>query len=509
MQNKPNFKTLLLYPKLGSSDAFITYPPLSLIYAAADSVKRKKNVSILDLRFYPKNYLEILEKKITPNIKLVGISVMTGSPIKYALEISRFLKTNHNVSILWGGIHPTLLPEETLKNKYIDYVIAGYGSTALAELINALENNYPLEKVVGLYYKKNGKISANPSSKKHELIPYEELPYHLVDMKNYFRKTLSQRDIPIFTSLGCPHQCIFCVAPVLYKSMEKKWVAYEINSVIQHIKTLIQRYQITSITVFDDDSFIDIKRMIHFFKCCISSGISKNVKINFRGVRINELDAMNDKDIALMVKANVGYIMIGIESGSQRILDLMKKKISLEAIKRVSKKLSLYPEITPHYNFFVGMPGETKKDLLNTKELLLELLEDNPHCYLGFGSDWKPIPGSQMTAMAKQQFNLQIPATLENWAEIDSFDARSVIRYYWYSKDYERLIRLIQCSSGIIDLKLYKEFITDKRFFLKLLSILSLIYRPIIMWRIKHSFSRLLIEFPIRNWLIKHVFTKL
>jgi radical SAM superfamily enzyme YgiQ (UPF0313 family) len=218
---------------------------------------------------------------------------------------------------------------------------------------------------------------------------------------------------------------------------------------------------------------------------------------------------LSNDDIALMARANTGYIMIGIESGAQKVLDRMKKGFSVEAIKRVNQKLSHHPEITPYYNFFVGTPGETIEDLLHTKELLLELLKDNPRCYLGFGSDWKPIPGSELTKWAERTFNLNIPTTLADWAEIDSFDAPSKIRYSWYSDDHEKLIRMMQCASGIIDRKLYKEFRSDKRFLFKILGILSLMYRPIIMWRIKHSISAVLIELPIRNWLFKHVFTKL
>jgi radical SAM superfamily enzyme YgiQ (UPF0313 family) len=502
------FKTLLLYPKLGSADTLITYPPLSLLYAASESIKKGKNISILDLRLY-NDYLEAIKKNIDPDTKIVGISVMTGRPIKYALEISRFLKDNYKLSIVWGGVHPTLLPKETLKEESIDYIVAGYGSRAIFKLIDVLEKDSSLDQVPNLYYKKNGKILFTNFLKEHELIPYYDIPYHLVDMDKYFSRTLGKRDVPIFTSLGCPYSCTFCVAPVLYKNINNKWIGLDVDSIISHIEMLASSYQIDALTVFDDESFFQIERMRDFFQKLISSGLSKKIKINFRGARINELDKMNDEDIALMAEAGVNYIMIGVESGSEKVLDSMKKGFSPQAIRRVNKKLALYPKIKPHYNFFVGTPGETVEDLKATRDLLLDLLKDNPSCYLGFGSDWKPIPGSEMTSLAEKEFGLKIPNTLSGWAEVDSFDADYPIRHAWYSDEYERMVRLLQCSAGIIDRKFYREFITDKRFFIKLLAVAVLLYRPFILWRVKHSFSRFLIEFKIRDWLIKHFIVKL
>ena len=502
-------KTLLIYPRLGSLDAFITYPPLSLIYAACDAVKAQKEIEILDLRFHPNNYLDILKKKMTPAVKLVGISVMTGSPINYALKISQFLKINYQVKIVWGGAHPTLLPEETLENAFVDFVIQGYGSKALAALINALEKRGSLEHVPNLYYKKKGKKIANTRTHEHELIPHKDLPYDLVDMERYFAKTLGNRDIPIFTSLGCPHQCTFCISPAIFTKMKKKWVPYDLSEIIQHIKRLHAQYQVTSITVLDDDSFVNLNRIAKLFKAFINTGLSQTIKMNFRGARIDELDQMSLKDMVLMAKANTGFIMIGIESGSQKMLDRMKKGFSVETIKRVNKKLACYPEIRPHYNFFVGTPGETINDLICTKDLLLKLMEDHPGCYLGFGSDWKPIPGSEMTKIAQREYMLKIPVTLEEWAQIDSFDAHSKIYYPWYTDEYDKFIRMLQCSAGILDRKFYQEFILDQRIFFKILSILSLLYRPVSIWRLKHSVSKFLIEFPIRNWLFNSIFKRL
>lgn len=503
------FKTLLLYPKLGSADAFITYPPLSLLYAASESVKRGKNISILDLRFHSDNYLEALKQNIDSDTKLVGISVMTGRPIKYALEISRFLKKNYKLKIVWGGVHPTLLPEETLKDDSIDYVVGGYGSQAISKLIDALEKDSSLDQVPNLYYKENDKVISTRPIKEHELIPHHDIPYHLVNMEDYFSRTLGKRDVPIFTSLGCPYKCTFCVAPVLYKNIDKKWVGFDVDDIICHIEMLVQKYRIEALTVFDDESFFQIERMRRFLKALISSGLSKKITINFRGARINELDKMSEKDMTLMAEASVGYIMIGVESGSQKVLDSMKKGFSPQAVRRVNKKLALYPEIKPLYNFFVGTPGETISDLEATKDLLLEILRDNSSCYLGMGSDWKPIPGSEMTNLAEREFGYKASKTLSDWAEVDSFDADYPIRHSWYSDEYERMVRLLQCSAGIIDRKFYREFISDKRFFVKLLALIVFLYRPFILWRVKHSFSRCLIEYRVRDWLIKHVFIKL
>src|SRR5262245_42793556 len=130
---------LMIFPKLGTWDDIIRDIPLSVIYASTESVKRGYNVKAVDLRFYEEDWQSAIDPILKAGCGLVGLSVMTGNPVRTSLEVSKYVRENYpDVPIVWGGPHPTTLPEQTLENPYVDYVIRDGGSQPLAELIEYL-----------------------------------------------------------------------------------------------------------------------------------------------------------------------------------------------------------------------------------------------------------------------------------------------------------------------------------------------------------------------------------
>ena len=101
--------------------------PLSLIYAAADSVKNGFDVKIIDLRLAGENWQKYVDDALQNGCTLVGFSVMTGNPISTSLRVSSYIKEKYNIPIVWGGPHPTILPEQTLSNPLVDYIIRDWG----------------------------------------------------------------------------------------------------------------------------------------------------------------------------------------------------------------------------------------------------------------------------------------------------------------------------------------------------------------------------------------------
>ncbi len=499
---------LLVYPQLGSFDSLIRDIPLSLIYAATDSVKHNLNVRIIDLRLKPDNWEKQVDSHLRSGCSLVGLSVMTGNPITNSLRISKYIKEKYGTPIVWGGPHPTVLPEQTLENEYIDYVVRDWGSKALFQLIQHIrgESNN-IKTILGIGYKENGRIALNPPQCSFEMLDYKDLPYHLIDIKgdNYSRLSNRQVVFPIFTSIGCPYKCTFCMSPTVNKKIKgKKWVAYSIDYVLGHVGYLLGKYDFQRLQIYDDDSFVDLDRMYDLLYEYVRRGFHKKHKLDFRGVRINELDRMDDDYLKLMVKANVELLITGVESGSGRILKEMNKGITVEQIIRVNQKLAKYPSLKPHYNFFCGIPGETMEDLIQTKGLLLRLVKDHPTCYLGVGADWKPLPGSVMTVRAVHNYGLKLPGSLNEWASIDSCDAKKII-HPWYTKEIDNMIKLLQMTGMLLDKKI-EDLRGDMGFMLGYtLYFLSILYRPILLYRIKHNNSSFLIEYGIRNYFMRNL----
>ena len=500
---------LLIYPPLGSFDAFLRDIPLSLIHAAADSVKRGFRVEILDLRLRPERWREDIDRHLEGGCRLVGLSVMTGHPILTALEVSRYVKERYGTRIVWGGPHPTILPEQTLECESIDFVIRDWGSLPLRQLLQHLRGEaVELRDILGLCYKKDGEIHAGPLQCSFEMLDFRDLPYHLVDIsgQNYNRMGDGAVAFPIFTSMGCPYKCTFCMSPAVYAKIEgKKWIPYPVEEIIAHVEYLLARYDFQRLQVYDDVSFVDLERMRAFLQEYIRRGFHRKLKLDFRGVRINELDRMDDEYLALMVEAGVELMAIGVESGSDRVLkEIMNKGITVEQILRVNRKLARFPSLKPHYNFFCGVPGETLDDLMKTRDLLLQLCEDHPGCYLGVGADWKPLPGSRMTEDAVEHYGLELPRDLEGWIAIDSFDAEKIV-HPWYTRRTNNMIKLLQIAGQLLDRKVEDYHRNVGPILGRLLLVGAVLYRPFLRFRVKRGFTAFLVEYWLRDLVLHNI----
>jgi radical SAM superfamily enzyme YgiQ (UPF0313 family) len=494
---------LMIYPILGTMDAMVMDIPLSVIYASAHVVKKGYDVQILDLRCHRTHWKEVLRGHLRKQYKLVGISVMTGSPLRNAVEVSRIIRAESPATkIVWGGPHPTVLPE-TVENPYIDYTIRGYGSEPLLKLIEALHaDEEDLSRIESLSYKKDGKIFHNKRPDRFEMLDFHDIPYDLVDITSpdYARGFSGEILFPVFSAIGCPYKCAFCISPATYTVINgPKWMPYDTQEVLAHIEYGIKRYGAKHICIMDDTCFPDLERMRRIFQLIIEREL--NITLEFRGARVNELDRMDDAFLEILVRAGGRMLMVGFESGSDRVLEIMKKGISKDQIIRVNRKLARYPELVPHYNLIYGVPGERYEDLLETKETVLQLVRDNPNCYIGFGSDWKPIPGSTLVDVAVKEFHYRPPITIEEWIEMDSSDAKKIV-HSWYSRKHNALIKLMQISSFVIDDKILKSSRNNTSIVFTMLRVSSRMYKPIAMMRLRYNIHQLLIEYYLWRFLL-------
>jgi anaerobic magnesium-protoporphyrin IX monomethyl ester cyclase len=499
---------LLIFPKLGSLDNLVRDIPLSVVYAATQSVKAGYNVKIMDLRCCPDTWEQEVSEILDQGCHLVGVSVMTGNPIKKGLEISKYIKSKYDIPIVWGGPHPTLSGRETMENELIDFIIQGWGSEPLCNLIKKVKDDIGEYKdITGLGYREAGEIILNKFPADQEVLDYRDIPYHLVDINSeaYARSFTEELMFPIFSSVGCPYSCTFCITPAVSKLIEgKKWVPFEDEQVLGHMEYLYDKYKVDRFVFYDDDTFVNMKRMRRILEAIVERGMNKKFGLEFRGVRINEVDKMDKDYFDLLVEARTEKLLIGVESGSDKILKKMKKIITAEQILRANKKLSDYPSLRPHYNFFCGTPGETYEDLVKTKDLVVQLLEDNPHCEIGFGFDWKPLPGSVMTEQAIDEYGFVIPKNLEEWAEVDSYDSEVEVVYPWYTEQIQKIIKLLQLTGVILDKKKFMLQASTLPSTLRGVAIfLGDIYRPFLQLRLKKNNTALLFEHFLMNLFVK------
>jgi len=507
MNSNREIDALLIYPKLGSMDSLVLDLPLSILYAASESVKRGYRIKTIDLRGEDHNWREIIQGYLDQGVLLAGVSVMTGSPLKYARNISEYIRVHSpSTKIVWGGPHATVVPE-TITQPFVDFLVRGYGSHALAELIDCLiHDGQGIESVPGLSFMDNGQPHHNVRPSSHEIIHYRDIPYDLLDINapKYSRTYNGRRMFPIFSSIGCPYRCSFCIHPRVYKLINgPKWLPYPNDEILEHIEYIIERYKAKHFVFIDDTSFPDLKRMRLLFEDLIAKQL--DITLEFRGARVNEIDRMDDSFLELMVKAGGRIMMVGVESGSDRILQKFQKGITKEQVIRINQRLANYPELTLYYNFIYGTPGETYDDLRETKDMVLQLLQENPNAYFGFGGDWKPIPGTKTLDIAEQEFGYKGPVSFDDWIAIDSSDSSTKVRHPWYTTKHNNLIKLMQVSSFVIDDKIIKESKGNNSMAFKLLRTMSRIYKPVAAFRLKNNLHHCMVEYKLWQFMLRQL----
>ncbi|MBL7094557.1 B12-binding domain-containing radical SAM protein, partial [candidate division KSB1 bacterium] len=357
-------KAILCFPAIDSK--LIQYP--TGLYKIATYCNSYYEIIIIDQRIFSNPIIEInnlIENEGVDNILCLGLSVMTGQQIQSALEISKVF--HDKLKIVWGGIHPTILPKQTISNKYIDYVIIGEGERAFLNLLNYLcgkENDYHL-----FLSKVNRNLTYNYLSDltSHKYIDFSK---YKIDDSYFIKRDGFKKAFTIETSRGCPHNCYYC-----HNSIFKKPYRFiKSSKIIEIIDVLYNCYKIDGIIFQEDNFFVNIKRVqniIDYFIKNKSVGWKTNCRIDYFNKFIDDIHFMNN-----LVKSGCNVLQFGIESGSQRILNLINKKIKIEDVIKINKKLSMYP-INIRYNFIIGFPTETKSEMQATLDLINRLLLDN------------------------------------------------------------------------------------------------------------------------------------
>ena len=390
---------ILIYPLLSKERSLVDqnkqyWPPLGLAYIAAVLEKNGHKVSIVDrdvllhknsLSFTKtdKDTLRIIQESYAD---IVGFSATTPN-IKDVLEQSQKIKERFSgVKIILGGPHAMGEPELTLKlsNRTIDAVCRCEGEFVMLDIANGKD----LSEIDGLSFISNGKIIHNPDKM---LIPdIDFLPFparHLLDMEFYSRpsrftsRNLNLKTTSIFTARGCPFRCNFCAGPLVFGGKVR---FHSSQRVIDEILHIISQYSIEALYFAEDMFLSDKRRAYEILSLFQRYKIHKKIKW-IAQVRVNAVD---EELLKLMRATGCVGVEYGFESGSQRILDKMNKKTTVEdnfAAAKLTEKAGLRYQA----NIIVGYPEETKKDFEETISFLKNIKPSN----IGFNI-FMALPGT-------------------------------------------------------------------------------------------------------------------
>jgi radical SAM superfamily enzyme YgiQ (UPF0313 family) len=343
------------------------YPSLGLAYIASVLENEGHEVAFLDMsaeNLSPKDVAAIIRGKKYGNLDYLGVTATTPL-INCAYVIAKsFKKFYPGARVVLGGVHPTVLPEDVLSNKDVDIVVRGEGEITMKEIVGGK----PLSEILGLSYKRDGKVIHNPDRPYIENL--DELPppaYHLMPMHRYRPAIGAYKRLPamsIFATRGCPGRCTFC-----HRAFKGRVRSKSAKKIIEEIKILIRDYGIREIN-FYDDTFTALKKNVEEF-CKLL--LKERLDITWSCfTRVNYVDKTLFR---LMKKSGCHQVMMGVESGVQEMLDGMNKMVTLKQIRdavRICKEVGLETRAA----YIIGSIGETKEMMEQTLKFAIDLDTD-------------------------------------------------------------------------------------------------------------------------------------
>lgn len=431
---------ILIYPKTGLDFGATISPPHSVLSVAAPLQKAGYNVKIIDQRAEQDWKLKLhdfLERKPI----CVGISSMTGTQIHFAVEAAKVIRnyTDGKIPIVWGGPHPSILPDQTLESEYVDAICIGEGEITFMEMVDAYQSNKPLKNVQGIAFKDG---SRKVFTDKRSLLNVEDLlpvPWELVDVNKYIHRDFYVKGVTRSldigqTSRGCPFQCGFCVSASL---RERKWRAASVEKALERIIEPVKRFKLECIWIRDDEFYIDRDRAQEICEGIIKAEL--NIRWYTSGTRVDIFNKATDEQIKLFKRSGADTLKFGAESGCNRILDLMKKGIRVEDTIQANLKAKRCG-IIPAFALMVGFPTETFDEINQTIDLFIRLKKDNPQAQFEVISPYTAFPGTPLYDLALKM-GLNPPNTLEGWTDwlCDEYDFEGK-KMPWY--DYSERIKI-------------------------------------------------------------------
>jgi radical SAM superfamily enzyme YgiQ (UPF0313 family) len=333
---------------------------------------------------------------------LVGVTSLTGPAILDGVLVSRLAK-EIGAQVVWGGTHASLLPEQTLQNPYIDFVVINEGEETFKELIAAVERHRGYDGILGLAYKENREIRINPE--RPFLRDLDALPmpaWNLVPVERYiYRYTRARRKVAMVTSRGCLFRCSFCYVIDFHK---RKYRGRSAGRILEEIAFLQKNYGIDGVR-FDDDLFVIHKpRLQEFCDWVHRKDIAVTWDSNCRA------DQVNAEFLKTVTRGKCHRLTFGLESGSDRILKFLEKDFGVGRIRRAFELLNR-TDIMTGAAFLVGIPTETREDVEQTLALARAIKAHHTHLY-----PYVPFPGSPLAEYCRRMGLVQYPDNLEGWA---------------------------------------------------------------------------------------------
>jgi radical SAM superfamily enzyme YgiQ (UPF0313 family) len=462
-------KVLLLYPNTGMDVFGINVGlPLSCLYLGTVLGKAGYRVEIIDERVTRSFEGEVARSIREERPVLVGVSSMTGMQIRGGLRASETIRrVDPRLPIAWGGVHPTLCPESTLKDDLCDLIVKGEGEITLVELVDCIREGGDLSLVPGVGFKHDGECRYGPNRPMIEDLDVIPRPdYSLIDMEQYFTKAPStdQAQLQVVTSRGCPYDCEFCYN---LKFNERRFRYHSAERVVSDIVHLVQTFDVSAIFVEDDYFFGHPRRVEDICDLLLEKELDLLIQVP---CRIDYLYKRSSSMLDKLHRAGFKELWIGIESGSEKRLKEIMKRNTLDQVREVNRLLA-DSDVYAKYGFMAGFPNEDRSETLETVDFMFELLGENPNAGVAPVAVYTPYPGTTLYDKARLVHGASFPDTLEGWSHFHFAENNNP----FLSPQQSRFVSKINTISRFFERRAFERF-CNNRFKPVLMALYSLYY---------------------------------
>ncbi len=448
MAEKNSYDVILINPNIreATDSGEGVLPPLGICYIS--SYLKSKGVSC---RIIDANALKLDESMVIEMINeskplIAGITATTPVIEKAYGLAAKIRASVPRTKLMLGGPHASVLPEQTMDEcSRIDFIVCGEGELTVHELVTTLKNGGTLENIKGLCYRSGGAVIRNTPRERIEnldSLPFpdrSDLPMnkYLPSIKWFNRTPFAT----LMTSRGCPNDCIFCAS----KQILGRAVRFRsISNIIEELKELISLYGIKEVMFYDDTFTLNKRHAEDLCDAIISE------KLDLTWGCLSRVDRVDGPLLEKMKKAGCHIMSFGIESGSEIMLNQMRKKITLEQIKN-AVKAAKQAGINTSASFVFGVPGETEQTMEETINLAVEIDPLFAQFYRVV-----PFPGTDLYSIWKnQQFSASFSwkdflevGNAQNLIKLDSISAEKFnqLLKLSYKKFYFRPKKIIELA---------------------------------------------------------------
>ncbi|EHJ45978.1 Radical SAM domain protein (plasmid) [Solidesulfovibrio carbinoliphilus subsp. oakridgensis] len=359
-------RVLLIMPDVCRYDHY-QWVPSSLLFLAATLLDAGYRPLVIDDRIQSREAtLQAVQAHLDETL-LVGVAVSSGEQLAHAAQILEAIAAVSDVPLVVGGPLPSALPEQMFEHPAVDFVICGRGEGPIRQLCDRLrDGRNDFDTTPRLWWRTPEGIrqssAARHSERVNDLPPLPYLNKDVIDIWNYINPETHAFNYS--TAVGCVGRCSFCY---WHDSYTYSW--FDNQRVVDELESLGRQLSLRNVTFDDPTFFVGRSRTMDLVERLLASEVRFKWRAN---ARVDTFKPFTIEDVHTMERSGCHLIHVGMESGSQRILDLMHKNITVDDALDMARKFAT-SSIHLRCHLIIGIPGETIDDIRRSGELITEI----------------------------------------------------------------------------------------------------------------------------------------